>query len=155
MDATTVGTLLSAQMRSLYSLFTTDDISAVITFTQMELGWTLPVPDSVPEQCFWFVNRAHRHLLNALCVEASNKFDYKQAKLSNRFTQMDKKIAEMDDAFFVARDAHPSLFYNYKPVEAFGTYAANGFVTDSLGRSTEFRSWLANTNFFGAGSRVK
>lgn len=154
MDQAAIESILSSQLRSLYASFTAENITAAINFALMELGWALPVPDSSHEQCLWTVKRIHRHLLDALRCEAAYKFDYKQAKLSNRFTQLDKAIAEMDRDFEAARRDNMSLFLGYRPIEGFGTYVSAGFSTDAAGRDRTYDADNAGPNFWGSGSKV-
>lgn len=155
MDQAAVESILSSQLRSLYASFTPENITAAINFALMELGWSLPVPDSNHEQCTWTVKRIHRHLLDALRCEAAYKFDYKQAKLSNRFTQLDKTITKMDAEFDLAREDNLSLFLGYRPIEGFGTYVSAGFRTDAAGRDRTYDNTNTGPNFWGSGSKVQ
>ena len=78
------------------------------TSALMELGWSLPV--SHPLKAYWALERAVRHSIFILSVEAARKFRYKQIHLNHRFEHYNKLIEAMDLAFEKAKEANPELF---------------------------------------------
>ena len=61
--------------------------SAVVT-TLRELGWAVPITDGTKE--YWLIERAKRHSLFILMIEAAHKFRYKELHLQNRFDHYKK-----------------------------------------------------------------
>lgn len=150
MDSSAVQVFLESQLRSLITKFDDDQLNSAISLAQMELGWSLPISDSDKERCYWFVQRCKRHLFESLRSESSFKFDYKSAKLSNRFDQLSRLVNELDAEFAKVLESEPALFSTFSPLAQFGTYLSSGFATNEIGEdithSPENVVW-----FFGTG----
>jgi hypothetical protein len=80
-----------------------------------ELGWAIPVAHSLKE--YWVLERAVRHSIFILMIEAARKFRYKQIHLQNRFEHYNKILILMDEKFEAAKAGDPDLFISAIPVD--------------------------------------
>lgn len=102
-----------------------------------ELPWSLPQSDDV--KCYWFIERTRRHVIMALCVETSAKFQYKQIHLEHKFKQLMTLVQDMDKAFAQFIEDNPVLFPPSSDAvsEAYRNfkYVKSGFIYDKVGRA--------------------
>jgi len=73
-----------------------------------ELGWVVPITH--PLKKHWAVERAVRHSIFILMLEAARKFRYKQIHLQNRFEHYNRILTLLDEQYAAAKEANPELF---------------------------------------------
>ena len=110
--------------------------SAAIASFQ-ELGWSLPFSDDI--KAFWALERATRHGLFIMAVEAAKDFQYKQIRLNQVFEQYMAIVKSMDATFEKAKEDMPELFGSPVPItddflRSWFTYIPNTRDYDTLGR---------------------
>ena len=102
-----------------------------------ELGWVTPVTHPLKE--YWVVERATRHAIFILMIEAARKFRYKQIHLQNRFEHYNRILALLDAQFEAAKKENPELFADSVFVDAetlcnWITYIPNAREYNDLGK---------------------
>ena len=102
-----------------------------------ELGWSLPFDDDV--KLYWALERATRHGIYTLAIEAAKDFQYKQIRLNQVFEQYMSIVKIMDELFAKAKEEMPELFPSPVPVteeflRSWFTYIPNERDYDLLGR---------------------
>lgn len=130
-DTDTLIEALKLEMGASVDLITDESYARIAEKTMLELRWVFPVTDSFKE--FWTVERARRHALYLLYVEAAQKFKYKQISLNQRFDHYAAIIKQMDEAFKVALDENPAMFPGVATDAGFTQYIGAGFEYSDLG----------------------
>jgi hypothetical protein len=85
-----------------------DAYADAINSALRELGWSIPVDHPLKEH--WVLERAVRHAIFILMLEAARKFRYKQIHLQNRFEHYSTILKMLDSQYEEAKKANPELF---------------------------------------------
>lgn len=135
MDVADLQSALSIEMGSLYSLLTSDQVGQAIYNAVQELGIIWPLPESDQDRCIWVIRRAKRHATEMVCTAAAYSFDYKTAKLSNRFTQLLNLIKKWDADFESESATNPYIVAgnDTQVTDFFGQYRRQGYYQDIAG----------------------
>lgn len=109
MDDVGLVTALSKELGALYSLLSSDQITQACYQAKQELAITFPLSETDQDRCIWVIRRAKRHATEIVATSAAYGFDFKQAKLSNRFTQLMKLIEKWDKDFDDEANTNPGI----------------------------------------------
>lgn len=136
MDLIDLKAALESDLASLYPLLSAEQVDSAALSAAREMNITLPLNNADNDRCLWLVRRAKRYAWEILSSNAAYDFDYKTAKLSNRFNQLMKLIDRCDKDWDTATKNDPSLISgNTIPAKSqFGEYFSAGIVYDGLGR---------------------
>ena len=121
---------LSQEVKGLSSNFVDVDYINAIASATAETSFSLP--NSVPLQTLWLIQRAKRHLLFALYVQNSQKFKIKQLGLDQKFDHLGTLIKTMDDAYQTALEGMDFITAGVDVTKMFGHQIGSGFAYDPV-----------------------
>lgn len=114
---------------------TEDEKDHAVTAALRELNWTLPETDGV--KSYWILERAKRHCLFILMIEAAHKFRFKDIHQNQRYKNYKELITDLDEVFEKAKDDNPAIFVGVGVLattgEAFMQLVGPGFIYDAKG----------------------
>ena len=122
-------TVVTQELMGLADRFETHDFTNAVDKAENETGWTMPV--STDFKILWMQQRVKRHLIEAYLFQVADKFDYKQAKLSQRYKNFSDMLKTLDDDFKEIQEQNVAEFANVDTYKMFGTKIDAGFVTEA------------------------
>jgi hypothetical protein len=136
MDASSLKTLLSQELKSLADYLEDEDYTNAFAEAAQETGWAL-ASVSTDFQSLWFKRRARRHLVYMLYVESARKFKVDQINLGERFKHYGEIIKVEDAAFEKIKEERPEQFAAAEGINLasfFGQQIGTRHAYDELGR---------------------
>ncbi len=149
-DSGELADFIYISLSSLKDIVDTDELEFAADTAIRELSIELPFDGTPSRLEYWCIERGKRHALDIVRINSAYKFKYKQINLQQRFEQIDKMIARIDDLFEKALqtdtalvDVMPSTFDLIGPQAIGGDYIPSGFIYDSFGNDVTKEIYMA------------
>jgi len=123
---------IHTSFRGLDNVLTSEDYLQAVQDAVHETGWSFPIKDN--DKCYWIKERAKRHMMSYLMLEAASKFNIKGINLAQRFDHYKAVVNDCDTRWASFLEANPNLLIDAPAAQTLSHYTGSGMFYDKLGR---------------------